>query len=65
MGRETGVDVDHGAPGVMLHAGELCILVALTVWAGLNQKKSELHPKKENILGKRSEKGLKALPELW
>lgn len=45
----------------MLNAGELCILVALTVWAGLNQKKSELHPRKE----KTSEKGLTALLELW
>lgn len=34
-------------------------LVSLTVWTGINQKKSELHPRKENIPGKTSEKGLK------
>lgn len=40
-----------------LSDGELCILVSLTVWA-VNQKKSELHPRK-TFPGKTSEKGLK------
>lgn len=41
-----------------LSAGELCILVSLTVWA-VNQMKSELYPRKENIPAETSEKGLK------
>lgn len=57
-GHETGVCVDHGAPGVTLNAGELCILVSLAVWAGIKQKKTELHPREENTPGKTSEKGL-------
>lgn len=58
-GHETDVYLNCGAPGVILNAGELCILVSLTVWAGINQKKSELRPRKKNIPGKTSEKGLK------
>lgn len=30
-GCEISVSVDHGAPGVILNADELCILVSLTV----------------------------------
>lgn len=44
---------------MVLNAGELCVLVSLTVWAGINQKKSESHPRKKNTPGKTSEKGLK------